>query len=92
MWVWFYQPLVSNDKLLTGTKTCTQKASGKILLYVIKCVLGQIYPCGISEQEERVWIGRLSYLEYLKPIDVEHTHDLMASFSLCLQGRRYCQY
>lgn len=29
-----------------------------------------------------------SYLEYLKPVDVEHAHNLVASLSLCLRGRR----
>lgn len=28
---------------------------------------------------------RLSYLEYLKAVDVQHAHDLVAGFSLCLQ-------
>lgn len=31
-------------------------------------------------------ICRFSYLKYLEAIDVEHAHDLVASFSLCLQG------
>lgn len=34
----------------------------------------------------RVWISHSSYLEYLKTIDVEHTHDLVPGFDLCLEG------
>lgn len=30
-----------------------------------------------------------SYLKYLKPIDVEHAHDFVASFSLCLCGENF---
>lgn len=36
-------------------------------------------------------ICRFPYLEYLKAIDVQHTHDLVPSFSLCLRGRQYGQ-
>lgn len=36
--------------------------------------------------ENGVWIGHSSYLEYLKTIDVEHTHDLVPGFGLCLEG------
>lgn len=31
-------------------------------------------------------VCRFSYLKYLEAVDVEHAHDLVASFSLCLQG------
>lgn len=74
--MWFYQPIVSNDKLLTGTQAHTQAALGKIL-------------CGWSESVFTLYAqhgGRGSYLKYLKPIDVEHAHDFVASFRLCLRG------
>lgn len=32
-----------------------------------------------------------SYLKYLKPIDVEHAHDFVASFSLSLRGDNFDQ-
>lgn len=32
---------------------------------------------------------RSSYLKYLKPIDVEHAHDFVASFSLRLRGKQF---
>lgn len=82
--VWFYQLYVSADRLHTGTKTCTQTAEGKILFLVIK-MFGWS-DCGLSGQKQAGLSCYLSYLKYLKAIDVQDAHDLVPSFSLCLQG------
>lgn len=82
----FHPPSVTVDKLLTVTKTRTQTAWGKILLNVIKCLGGQILSVWLIRTRRAGLICHLSYLKYLKAIDVKHTHDLMACFSLCLQG------
>lgn len=34
----------------------------------------------------------LSYLKYLKAIDVEHTHDFVASFGLCLHRNKWSNF
>lgn len=85
--VWFYQLYVSADRLHTGTKTCTQTAEGKILFLVIKmfgwsdCVL-----VACQDKKKAGLSCYLSHLKYLKAVDVQDAHDLVPSFSLCLQG------
>lgn len=74
-----YQPIVSNDKLLTGTQVHTQAALGKILSLVVGQSLSSHYKHNIGGRGG-------SYLKYLKPIDVEHAHDFVASFRLSLRG------
>lgn len=84
--MWFYQPIVSNDKLLTGTQTRTQTALGRILSRAVGPSVGLRSMIG-------TWGGGFitsSYLKYLKPVDVEHAHDFVASFSLRLRGTRVC--
>lgn len=93
--------LIWGDKLPTGAEACTQTARGQILSHGIKekaFRLARIRPCcreefagGGARWHEREEGGIFlfpSYLEYLKPVDVEHAHDLVAGLSLSLQGER----
>lgn len=85
--VWFYQLYVSADRLHTGTKTCTQTAEGKIIFLVIKMFGWSDCALVACQDKKKASLScYLSHLKYLKAVDVQDAHDLVPSFSLCLQG------
>lgn len=45
-------------------------------------------PRSYQKKQDGRLICRFSYLEYLKAVNVQHAHDLVAGFSLCLQGKK----
>lgn len=90
--IWFISPdyaLQHVENILTRRLSPDETPSANIPVTMIRCLGRQIWlSCQIRTGSE-CFIGLFfidcSYLKYLKAVDVQHTHHLVASFGLCLR-------